>query len=84
MVEIDNQSFYFLLKHKTCLNDDNSRYEPVSNRMQLLNKNGRQMENGVMIGKLMISLRKIALQTPGRDEFPVLDPVVGNLTDSSK
>lgn len=52
--------------------------------MQLLNKNGRRLENGVMIGKLMISLRKVALITPGRDEFPVLDPVLSNLTDSSK
>lgn len=51
--------------------------------MHLIKKNGRQMENGVTIGKLLPLLRKIALNTPGREQFPVLDPVIGNLTDSS-
>lgn len=72
------------MKHNACTNDDNSRYEPVTNRMHLLRHNGRRLENGVTVGQIITNVRQLAIKTPGREEFPVLDPVLGNLTDSSK
>lgn len=79
---MDNQSFFFLVRHKVCPNDDNSRYNTITNRMYLVYKNGRRMINGVTIGQLMYSLRKDIVATPGREDFPFLDPVLGNLADS--
>ena len=49
---MDNQSFFFLVRHKVCPNDDNSRYNTITNRMYLVYKNGRRMIIGVTIGQL--------------------------------
>lgn len=81
-LELDNQSFFFLVHHNVCPNDENSQYDQVTNRMYLVNQNGRRMLNGVIIGKLMHAMRKEVIDTPGREDFPVLDPVLGNLADS--
>jgi hypothetical protein len=83
-LELDNQSFFFLVKHHVCPNDDNSRYDQVTNRMYLVYQNGRRMVNGVILGKLMHAMRPEIISTPGREDFPVLDPVLGNLVDSLK
>jgi hypothetical protein len=81
-VEIMNSEFYFLIKNKVCQNDDNSIYDNKTNKMMLINKNGRQLWNGVMIGKIMVNLRVEALSTANMLQFPVLDPVLSNMTDS--
>jgi hypothetical protein len=60
-VEIMNSEFYFLIKNKVCQNDDNSIYDNKTNKMMLINKNGRQLWNGVMIGKIMVNLRVEAI-----------------------
>jgi hypothetical protein len=53
LVEIDNSQFFFLIKYNVCPNDENSRYYGASNKMHLVGKNGRQMVNGVIIGKIL-------------------------------
>ena len=53
LVEIDNSQFFFLIKYNVCPNDENSRYDGATNKMHLVGKNGRRMENGVIIGKLL-------------------------------
>ena len=52
--------------------------------MQLINKNGRQLWNGVMLGKIMVNLRNEAVATAAMHQFPVLDPVLSNMTDSGQ
>ena len=78
-----NSEFYFLIKNKVCQNDDNSIYDNKTNKMMLINKNGRQLWNGVMIGKIMVNLRVEALQTANMQHFPVLDPVLSSMNDSA-
>ena len=63
-VEIDNNLFFFLIKNNVCINDENSIYDSQSNKMLLIGRNGRQLENGVMIGRLLHGLRKQAAQPP--------------------
>lgn len=36
-VELDNQSFFFLVHHNVCPNDDNSEYDQIANRIYLIN-----------------------------------------------
>jgi hypothetical protein len=83
-LELDSQSFFFLVHHQVCPNDDNSEYDPITNRIYLVNENGRRLMNGVIMGKLMHAMRKNIISTPGREDFPVLDPVLGNLADTMK
>ena len=49
-IQLDNQLYYFLTHHKVCPADVDSRYDAVTNRTNLIRKNGRQLINGVMIG----------------------------------
>ena len=52
--------------------------------MLLIGKNGRQLENGVMVGRLLHQLRKQAVTNAFWTDFPVLDPVLSNMTDSTE
>ena len=81
-MEIDNNLFFFLIKNNVCINDENSIYDSQSNKMLLIGRNGRQLENGVMIGRLLHGLRKQAVANAKWEDFPVLDPVIGNMTDT--
>ena len=83
-VEIYNSEFYFLIKNKVCKNDDNSIYDNATNKMFLVGRNGRRLWNGVMIGKIMVNLRKETLESKCALDFPVLDPVLSSLTDSNE
>jgi hypothetical protein len=74
--------FFFLIKNNVCPNDENSVYDTQSNKMLLIGRNGRQLENGVMIGRLLHLLRKWAVTHAKWDDFPVLDPVLSNMTDT--
>lgn len=81
-MEIDNNQFFFLIKNNVCINDENSIYDSQSNKMLLFGRNGRQLENGVMVGRLLHVLRKQAVTNAKWEDFPVLDPVIGNMTDT--
>lgn len=81
-MEIDNNQFFFLIKNNVCINDENSIYDSQSNKMLLIGRNGRQLENGVMVGRLLHILRKQAVTNAKWEDFPVLDPVIGNMTDT--
>jgi hypothetical protein len=82
-VEIENQQFFFLIKNNVCPNDENSVYDSQSNKMLLIGRNGRSLENGVMVGRLLHILRKHAVVNAKWEDFPVLDPVLGNMTDTT-
>ncbi len=83
VVELDNQQFFFLMQYEACPNDKNSIYNSITNRMNLVKRNAWRMENGYIIGKLMTNLRKKIIQVPGREDFPILDPVLGKLIDKN-
>lgn len=82
-VEIENTHFFFLIKNNVCLNDENSVYDTQTNKMLLIGRNGRQLENGVMVGRLLHILRKQAVLNAKWEDFPVLNPVLSNMTDTT-
>lgn len=49
-VEVENAQFFFLIKNNVCPNDENSVYDSTTNKMHLIGRSGRHLENGVMIG----------------------------------